>query len=170
MTAITLRMNAGVPGAVTRSYPGQVISQEVINPSTPPTYYGQPVKMVSGQVQPLASADAASAIYGITVRPYPTQDNSGTSPAYGGGQPPASGIIDVMRVGFIAVSLGYGTAARGGQVNVRTTVVTGPPNYAIGDIEDASYGSGTVTPANWFFTGAADAAANVEISLGIPGS
>lgn len=168
MTAITLRMNAGVPGAVTRSYPGQVISQEVINASAPPTYYGQPVKMVSGQVQPLASGDAATVIYGITVRPYPSQDNSGVSPSYGGGQPPTSGIIDVMRVGFIAVTLGFGTAARAGQVNVRTTAVTGPPAYAIGDIEDGTEGGGTVTPANWFFTGAADSAANVEISLGIP--
>lgn len=166
MTAITLRMNVAIPGAVTRSFPGQVISQEIINASTPPTAYGQPVKLVSGKVQPMGSTDAASLIYGITVRPYPTQDATGASSAYGGGTPPTSGLIDVMKVGFIGVTLGLGTAARGAQVAVRTTVDSGHP---IGNIEDTVADStGIVQPANWFFTGPADAAGNVEIAIGMP--
>lgn len=165
MTAITTRMNVAVPGAVSRSYPGQVISQEVINSTTPPTAYGQPVKLVSGQVQPLGSGDAASLIYGITVRPYPTQDATGASSAYGSGTPPTSGMIDIMKMGFIGATMATGTAARGAQVNVRTTA---SGSHHIGDIEDDSVGSGTVTPTNWTFTGPADAAGNVEISIGLP--
>lgn len=167
MTAITLRMNAAIPGAVTRSYPGQVISQEVIDSGAPPTAYGQPVKLVSGKVRPMGSTDAATLIYGITVRPYPKTDNTGTAPGYGSGTPPTSGIIDVMRVGYIGVTMVVGTAARGAQVYV---VTTSGGTVNIGDIVDAASPSGggtAVAPANWFFTGAADPAGNTEISVGI---
>lgn len=165
MTAITLRMNVAIPGAVTRSFPGQVISQEVIDPVTPPTKYGQVVKLVSGKVTPLAATDAASLIYGITVRTFPTQDATGAASAYGAGTPPTSGIIDVMKLGYIGVALAAGTAARNAPVNVRNTVSGG---HAVGDIEDASIGSGTVLPTNWYFTGPADANGNVELAIGLP--
>lgn len=167
MTAITLRMNAAIAGAVTRSYPGQVITQEVIDANTPPTAYGQPVKLVSGKIQPMGSTDAATLIYGITVRPFPKTDNTGTSPGYGAGTPPTSGIIDIMRVGFMGTKLALGTAARGAQAYVVTTA-GGTVN--IGDIVDAASpaGGGTaVAPANWYFTGAADPSGNTEISVGI---
>lgn len=167
MTAITLRMNAAIPGAVTRSYAGQVITQEIIDPNTPPTAYGQPVKLVAGKIQPLGNGDAAGLIYGITVRPYPRTDHTGTSPGYGSGTPPTSGIIDIMRVGFIGVKLAVGTGTRGGQTYVVTTA-GGTVN--IGDIVDAASpaGGGTAAAgANWFFTGAADPSGNTEISVGI---
>lgn len=165
MTSITLRMNVAVPGAVTRSYAGQVISQEVINSTNPPTAYGQPVKLVNGQVQPMGSGDAATLIYGITVRPYPTQDATGASSAYGPGTPPTSGIIDVMRMGYIGAKLANGTAARGAQAYVRTTV---NGSLAIGGIEDNTTSSGLVAPSLWTFTGPADASGNVELAIGIP--
>lgn len=167
MTAITLRMNAAIAGAVTRSYPGQVITQEVIDATTPPTAYGQPVKLVAGKIQPMGSTDAATLIYGITVRPYPSTDKTSTAPGYGSGTPPTSGIIDVMRIGFVGVKLAVGTAARGAQAYVVTTA-GGTVN--IGDVVDAASpaGGGTaVAPANWLFTGAADASGNTEISVGI---
>lgn len=165
MTAITTRMNVAIPGAVSRSFAGQVISQEVINSSTPPTAYGQPVKLVSGKVQPLGSGDAATLIYGVTVRPYPSQDSVGATAAYGGGTPPTSGIIDIMKVGFIGAALANGTAARGAQAYVRTTV---NGSLAIGGVEDNTTSSGLVSPSLWTFTGPADAAGNVEIAIGIP--
>lgn len=167
MTAIVTRMNAAIAGAVTRSYPGQVISQEVIDGTTPPTAYGQPVKLVSGKLQPMGSGDAATLIYAITVRPFPKTDNTGTAPGYGPGTPPTSGIMDVMRVGFLGVKLAVGTAVRGAQAYV---VTTAGGSVAIGDIVDAASpaGGGTaVAPANWFFTGAADANGNTEISVGV---
>lgn len=165
MTAITTRMNVAIPGAVSRSFAGQVISQEVIDASNPPTAYGQPVKLVNGKVRTLQSGDAASVIYGVTVRPYPTQDATGASSAYGAGTPPTSGLIDVMKVGFIGATLTNGTAARGAQAYVRTTVNGG---LAIGGVEDNTTSSGLVSPSQWTFTGPADAAGNVEIAVGIP--
>lgn len=165
MTAITTRMNVAIPGAVSRSFPGQVISQEVINSASPPTAYGQPVKLANGKVQPLASGDAAALIYGITVRPYPTQDATGATSGYGAGTPPTTGLIDVMKVGYIGATLANGTAARGAQAYVRTTV---SGSLAIGGIEDNTTSSGLVAPSLWAFTGPADAAGNVELSIGIP--
>ncbi|PTR06436.1 MULTISPECIES: hypothetical protein [unclassified Novosphingobium] len=165
MTAITTRMNVAIPGAVSRSFPGQVISQEVIDSANPPTAYGQPVKLVNGKVRTLASGDAAGVIYGITVRPYPTQDATGAASGYGAGTPPTSGIIDVMKVGFIGATLANGTAAKGAQAYVRTTV---NGSLAIGGIEDNTTSSGLVAPSLYAFTGPADAAGNVEISVGIP--
>ncbi|WP_298165101.1 hypothetical protein [Novosphingobium sp.] len=165
MTAITTRMNVAIPGAVSRSFPGQVISQEIIDTANPPTAYGQPVKLVNGKVRTLASGDAAGVIYGYTVRPYPTQDASGATSALGGGTPPSSGLIDIMKVGFLGATLANGTAARGAQAYVRTTVNGG---LAIGGIEDNTTSSGQVDPALLTFTGPADAAGNVELAIGIP--
>lgn len=164
MTAITTRMNVAIPGAISRSFAGQVISQEIIDPNTPPTKFGQPVKLVAGKVQPLASGDAAALIYGVTVRAYPTQDATGSASAYGPGTPPSSGIIDILRVGFIGVALANGTAARGAQAYVRTTV---NGSLAIGGVEDNTTSTGLVTPAGWYFTGPADASGNAELAIGI---
>lgn len=165
MTAIITRMNAAIPGAVSRSFPGQVISQEIIDTNNPPTAYGQPVKLVNGKVRTLASGDAAGVIYGYTVRPYPTQDSSGPTSALGAGTPPTSGLIDIMIVGYLGARLANGTAARGAQAYVRTTVNGG---LAIGGIEDNTTSSGLVAPALLTFTGPADAAGNVELAVGIP--
>ena len=65
----------------------------------------------------------------------------------------------------LGAKLANGTAARGAQAYVRTTVNGG---LAIGGIEDNTTSSGLVAPALLTFTGPADAAGNVELAVGIP--
>jgi hypothetical protein len=141
MTAYVTRAPAGFPGAVTRA-DSLTIQPEMIDSATPPTAYGAPVKLVSGKVQPLG---ASGAIYGLAVRAYPVQS---TTNAFGAAAPPTSGLLDVMRRGYMAVALKQGTAAKGAQVYVRTVADTGK---AVGDIEaglDAIAASATKAGGN----------------------
>jgi hypothetical protein len=165
MTAITLRAPAGFPGAISRTE-DLTITQEIINTTTPPTAFGGVVKLVSGQLQPIASGDANTVIYGLLVRPYPIQGNSTT----GSNSPPTSGIADVLRRGYMTVTLKLGTAAKGGQAYV---VTTAGGTVSVGDIVTASSpaGGGTaVAIPGVFFQGPADAGGIVELSVNIAGS
>lgn len=162
MTAITLRAPAGFPGRVTRS-DSLTIQQEIIDSNTPPTVYGGVVKLVSGKLQPIASGDSAG-VYDILVAPYPTQS---TTNAYGGATPPTSGLADVLKRGYIAVTLAKGTAAKGGQVYV---VTTAGGTVVVGDYVTSTSPSGggtAVALTNVFFMGPADAGGVVEISKNI---
>jgi hypothetical protein len=165
MTAITLRAPVGFPGAITRDLDLTVV-QEIISSATPPTAFGQFVKLVSGLLLPLASGDAAAVIYGLLVRPYPMQGNSTT----GSNAPPTTGIADVLRRGYMAVTLKLGTATKGGQVYV---VTTAGGSVAVNDIVTASSpaGGGTAVAApGCFFQGAADSGGIVEVTANIAGS
>lgn len=165
MTAITLRAPVGFAGAITRSE-DMTVAQEIIDSGTPPTAFGQVVKLVSSLLRPIASGDANTVIYGFYVRPYPMQGNSTT----GSNTPPTSGIADVLRRGYMALVLAKGTAARGGQAYV---VITAGGTVNVGDIVTAASpaGGGTaVAIPGVFFQGAADAGGIVEVSVNIAGS
>lgn len=163
MVAITTRAPAGFPGRISRS-DSLTVEQEIIDSNTPPTIYGGFVKLVSGKLQPIASADPAGA-YDLLVNPYPTQSSTtglGSSPT-----PPTSGIADVLKRGYMTVPLKLGTAAKGGQVYV---VTTAGGSVAVGDIvtSAAPAGGGTgVAVTNCFFTGPADSGGIVELSKNI---
>jgi hypothetical protein len=162
MTAFTTRMPAGFPGRVSRS-DSLTVQQEIIDSNTPPTVYGGVVKLVSGKLQPIAGGDSAG-IYDFLVQPYPTQSSSS---ALGAATPPTSGIADVLKRGFMTVTLKLGTAAKNGQVYV---VTTAGGTVAVGDIVTAASpaGGGTaVAITNCFFMGPADSGGVVEISKNI---
>ena len=126
--AIKYRMPLGFAGDVTRAQ-SSTIEARLIDGTTPPLKYGIPVKLVSGKIQPIASGDAATDIYGWLVRPYPT---SGTGSQTGSNVPSTTQACDVMRRGYIAVALTRGTAALGAPAYVRITA----GSHAVGDIED----------------------------------
>lgn len=162
MTAIILRAPAGFPGRITRS-DSLTVEQEVIDSGTPPTIYGGFVKLVAGKLQPIASGDAAG-VYDTLVNPFPSQSSSNS---LGSATPPTSGIADVLKRGYIAVTLKLGTAAKGGQVYV---VTTAGGSVVVGDIVTAASpaGGGTaVAVTNTFFSGPADAGGIVEISKNV---
>jgi hypothetical protein len=164
MTAINTRMPVGFPGAVTRDEPKR-IQQAIIDPANPPTAFGSFVKLVGGKIQPLASGDAATVIYGSYVRSFPIQGNSLT----GTNTPPTSGIGDVLRGGFMAVLLAKGAAAKEGQVYV---VTTAGGTVAVGDIVTSASpaGGGTaVAVPGCFFEGPSDAGGITEISVEVAG-
>ena len=163
MTAYTTRMPAGFAGRVSRS-DSKTIEQQIPDGSTPPTVYGTAVKMVSGKLKPMGSGDAASLIYGLLVNPYPMQSTTNTA---GAATPPTTGVLDVMRRGYMTVALKLGTAAKAGQVYI---VTTAGGTVVIGDVVTASSpaGGGTaVALANGFFMGAADSNGVVEIQYNI---
>ena len=164
MTAITLRAPVGFPGAITRDEPKRV-QQAIIDNNTPPTAFGAFVKLVAGKIQPLASGDAASVIYGLYVRSFPIQGNSTT----GSNTPPTSGIGDVLRGGFMAVTLAKGTATKESQVFV---VITAGGTVNVGDIVTSASpaGGGTaVAVPGVFFEGPADAGGITEVSVNVAG-
>lgn len=159
MTAIITRAPAGFPGAITRS-DSLTVSQEIIDDAAPPTIFGGVVKLVSGKLRGIASGDAGSVAYGWLVRAYPTQSSGN---ALGAATPPTSGIADVLRRGFLAVTLALGTAAKNGQVYV---VTTAGGSVDVGDIVTSASpaGGGTaVAVSGAFFTGPADSGGVVEI-------
>lgn len=155
-----LRMPAGIPGDISRKESATVEPQFANSSSL---VYGRPVKLSSGYIVPISGSESASDIYGLLVRPYPTnssQDPVGTS------TPPASGPVDVLKRGYMTVLLG-GTAAatKGGVVYVR--VASASSGKPIGGIEAAADGGNTVIMANSYFMGPADADGNVEVAFNI---
>ena len=163
MTAYTYRMPSGIPGAVTRESVATIETQ-VLNSAAAFTAFGLFGKMSSGKFVPVGSGDAATAVYGILVRPFPTQGANASDPL-GTAVPKTTGAADVLRRGYINVKNNYGTPAAGGQVYVRVgNASSGKP---IGGIEASADGSDTIAIAGCTFTGAADASGNVEIGFNI---
>lgn len=163
MVSFLYRMPAGVPGDVTRPSNSTTEPQQ-IDAAAPPTKYGVFVKMVSGKIRGLAASDAATVIYGLLQRPYPT--NAANEPL-GTATPPTSGMCDVVVRGYMTVKLALGTAAKGGAVYV---VTTAGGSVVVGDIvtSDSPAGGGTaVLVPNCIFMGGADASGNVEIRFNI---
>ena len=168
MVAITTRMGEGFPGRVSRS-DSLTIEALPINNSTPPGYYGCPVKISSNQVSGLASGDAGSVVFGFLAQPYPIQGNSASGTIGAAATPPSAGMADVMRRGYMTVPLasGGGTPALGGQVYV---VTTAGGSFTVGAlVTSASPGSSAAAVAitNARFKGPTDASNNVEIEFAI---
>lgn len=175
--AFPFRMGAGFPGDVNRTHPAS-IEACLMNSSTPPTAFGQAVLAdVSGatnSVRPLSTGDGSvTDLYGITVRPFPTQAASapgnygqtGTASApYGTGAPSSSFPVDVLRTGYIMVQLNPGQASpvKGGTVYVRTGASGG--NNIQGGFETAASTSATLSN-RYTYNGPADANGNVEICI-----
>lgn len=171
--AFQFRMGAGFAGDINRTHPASV-EPTLIDASAPPTAYGQPVLVdaTTQGVRPFAAGDQSNAVaagYGITVRPYPTQQSSASNfgaAALGAATPPVSGIMDVLRAGYIMVNLpAGGTPVKGGAVYVWAAASTG--SHVLGGVE-AAYSAGNTTQLlNATFNGSPDANGNVEVAFNI---
>lgn len=159
MVSLTTRMPSGFAGRITR-HDGITVEQNVINAASPPTAYGTFVKLVAGQVQPVTTGDTAANVYGVLVSPFPASGASGL----GAVAPQTFGICDVLLRGYIAVSLGFGTAVKGAPVYLRT-VASGAK--LVGAIEAVADGTNNFVVAGAFFEGPADATGVVEIRVNI---
>lgn len=162
-TAILYRMPYGIPGDITRQSVATVETQ-IFDPLKPFSAYGIPGKIDGNNFVPIEEDDAATAIYGILVRPFPTQGANASDPL-GTSVPKTNGAADVLRRGYIAVHVNAGTASLGGAVYVR--VGAGTTEKPIGGIEAQADGSDTVVMAGASFMGAADANGNAEIGFNI---
>lgn len=162
--AFKFRMPAGIPGDVSRKE-SATVEPNVIDSAAPPTVYGNVVKMVSGKIRPFAGGEAATDVYGLLVRPYPT--NAGTD-GLGTSTPPTSGPCDVLKRGYLNVKLnGNRSATKGGAVYVRVAAAQDPTSKPIGGFEAEDDGDRTVTLDNAYFTGAEDENGNIEIAYNL---
>ena len=171
--AFPFRMGAGFAGDINRTHPASV-EPTLIDSSAPPTAYGQPVLVdaTTQGVRPFASGDQSNTVaagYGITVRPYPTQQSSASNfgaAAIGAATPPTSGIMDVLRAGYIMINLpAGGTPVKGGAVYVWAAASTGA--HVLGGVEAAYTAGSTTQLLNATFNGSPDANGNVEVAFNI---
>jgi len=166
--AFTFRMGAGFPGDINRTNPFSAVPS-LINTTTPPRLYGDPVLVNSADnsVRGFVVGDTTTPtnIYGVAVRPYPTQQSSGgMSASIGAATPPSSGVIDVLRSGFIMAKIPPGvTVAKGGSVYVWFAATSG--NNIQGGFVGSATGGSTALINNAKFNGPADANGNVEIEV-----
>jgi hypothetical protein len=162
MGAFQYSMPAGIPGAVNRVGASPTVVAETIDAALPPTQYGTAVMMdaATGTIRVPTTGDTA--FYGMLVRPYPTnasQDGLGVN------TPPASGICNIMKSGFMTVLLRGATAAvKNGAVNVWLAAAAG--GQIPGGITAVSSGSTAALPGA-YFVGPADANGMTEIGFNI---
>lgn len=167
--AFTYRMGAGFPGDINRTSPFSAVPG-LINTTTPPRAYGDPVLVnaADSSLRGVVSGDGSTtpaAIYGVLVRPFPTQQQSGgMSSALGAAAAPTSGVADFLTQGFIMSKLPAGASvAKGGQVFVWCAATSG--NNIQGALVAAASGTNTLSVTNARFNGPADANGNVEIEV-----
>ena len=173
--AFPYRMGAGFPGEVTRSSFSNQIEPCLINVATPPLAYGCAVLVdtATNSVRQMAAGDTAvTKIYGVTVRPFPQQQASTAGGQYGAvalgtaGVPPTSGVIDVIREGYVMVKLSNGgTVTKQGPVFVWVAASTG--NHVQGGFEAAASAGNTAALADCWFNGPSDANGIVELYIAV---
>lgn len=157
---------SGVPGVVTRLDTPPTIETQVFDSAHMPGAFGIAVltDATSGLVRAWTTGDTSwSALNcGFLVRPYPTQQNSSTG-AVGSGAPNSLSLANLMKRGYMIVSLQNSTAAtKGGQVYIRDTT---SGQLVLGGIEAGATGCIAVTGA--YFMGPADSSGYVEIAVNI---
>lgn len=172
MVALVFRMQAGIPGEVSRFQTlGTTISQELQNVTTPVTEYGVPVIIDNSGTRPLTTTDAtADKESGFLVRPFPGGDITVTFPSgsvpFGAGTPPRTGVIDVLRRGFMTVRLtGVTAPQRNSAVWVWTAVSAG--NNVQGRLTALDPTTSGFKLNKAFFRGPADAQGNTEIGYNL---
>lgn len=159
--AFLYRMPSGIPGTVSREE-NKTIESVPFDSSTPFVGYGLFGKIAAGKLQPVGAGDAATAVYGLLLRPFPT--NSGTD-GLGVSVPPTTGFSNVLRRGYASVKVNAGTAALNSPVYIRVAAPSGAK--VIGGIEAVSDTTNTILVANCTFMSAADASGNAEIAYNI---
>lgn len=167
--AFTYRMGAGFPGDVNRTHPFSVLPG-LTNTTTPPRAYGDPVfvNTADNTYRGAVSGDnnaTAAAIAGVLVRPYPTQQQSGgMSASLGAAVPPTSGVLDVLRDGYIMVKLPAGRTVTKNGTPFLWCAASASGNIQ-GQLMEAASAGNTLPVSNARFTGPADANGNAELEV-----
>ena len=170
--AFAYRMGAGYAGDVNRTHPVSIEPNLIDEDDGIGATFGLPVVVTAtGSVRHLKASDSSlTTVWGVTVRPYPTQQASGgMSSSFGAAVPPTSGPCDVMRAGYMTVNLpaGTGAAKKGGAVFVWIAASSG--NHVQGGFEDAADGGNTIALDTkvYQFNNTPDYDGNVEISVNV---
>lgn len=171
--SFSYRMPAGIPGDVNRSGAAFVVEPNIIDSQNPPTQYGLPVALdPDNGIRPIGAADTAVDVYGMLVRPFPTNQQTtssffGSNPLGTPAVPPVQGLCDVLKTGYMTIKLyGAAPAVPGGAVYTR--IANAGAGEMVGGIEAAADGGDTIqigAKDSTYFRGAADANGNVEIAF-----
>jgi len=168
-SAFPFRMGAGFPGAVNRTHPAN-IEPGLMDPVAPPTFYGQAVvadNTSANGIRVPKTGDGAANIFGFAVRPFPIQPTTGgLTFAYGAVTPPTNQPIDIMKSGYMIVTLqGAAGAFKGTPIQICTIAGTG---YVMGGASvDTVSGTFVQLTGQTYFNGPADAAGLVEIAFNV---
>jgi hypothetical protein len=165
MSMFLYRMPSGIPGALTRAGAPCVVEPNIILGTNPPLLYGIPVAVdpSTGKIRPIGAGDTIANVYGILVRPFPTQS---AGVAMGAAVPPTSGMCDVLKAGYINVKVNASAVpVKNGAVYIRTVANGG--NTIIGGIEAAADSTNTFVLTGAYFTGATDANGNGEVAYAL---
>ncbi len=172
MVAFSYRMPSGVAGDVNRAATGMTIEAQVITPTGTtghPTTFGIAVIQDAtggnvGNMRMITTGDTA--VYGLLVREYPTQSSNWPTDGFGAGTPPQSGLVSILKRGYMTVFLqGATAAAKGGAVYAYNTT-TDTSHIILGGIEAATSTNAILLP-NSYFMGPADANGITEIAFNI---
>lgn len=168
--AFTYRMGAGFPGDVNRTHPASILPG-LQNVATPILLYGNPclVDTTTNSYRQLATTDTAvTTIAGVAVRPFPTQQTTGgMTSTLGASAPPVTGVIDILKDGFILTRCNNFATAQptlGGAVYVWIAANSGA--HVQGGFESvAGGGSNTILLTNARWMGPGDSAGVAELEV-----
>lgn len=168
------RMGAGSPGTVNRTHPAS-IEPALNDASNPAAFFGQGVivNTSANSVRAVLTSDTTTpaTIWGVTVRPFPFQQQTASNygaTTLGGEAPLTNAAIDVLRSGYILVTLGNFAAAnatKGGQAYIWFAASTGL--HVQGTWEAAASGGNTALITGALFNGPADSAGVVELGFNV---
>src|SRR5215831_2316577 len=162
MVAYQYRIDTGYPGAVNRVHDASIVG-EVINTTTPPLGYGTFVAMdaATGTIRTPTGSDVIGTIFGLYVRPYPTQGGGPVNPIVNDpiyvGTPPNSGVGNVLKRGFMSVKLNAASPAVVKGQPVGVFIGTATTNNPTGGVTGAAPGATVLAVPNSYFLGPADA-------------
>jgi hypothetical protein len=169
MVAYAFRMPAGIPGDVNRIASATIETQVVSSAAgEAPTAYGLPVVLSStsgqvGNVRVMTSGDGGQP-YGFIVRPYPTQSSQDPLNV---STPPTSGLVDILKRGYMTVQLQGPTAAKKGDIPYIFLGTTNTTHPVLAALEAATATGAVVMTSNTYFMGPADSNGMIEIAFNL---
>jgi hypothetical protein len=169
VVAFLYRVPSGIAGASNRIGAGATIEPGLLHTSLAPTAYGLAVAIdaSTGRYRAIGSGDTAALVVGVLIRPYPSINTVASADVLGATTPSTTRIADIMKRGYVTVTLNGATAAaKGGLVYIRVAAASG--GKPIGGFEAAADSTNTIVlPGTWYWMGPADAQGNVELACNI---
>lgn len=168
MSVITYRMPFGVQGDISRPSTATVEAQAF--GATAFAQYGVAGKVSSGKFIPISANN--DVVYGFLVRPFPVTGANASDPL-GTSVPPATGVANILRRGYLSVlvQLGGASCALGSGVFIRYQGATG--SQIVSGVEGATTGNTyqlsatTSVGSGGYFTGPVDGNNIAELAFNI---
>jgi hypothetical protein len=165
--AFPFRMGAGFPGDVNRTHPFSVVPS-LMNVANRIRLFGDAaiVDVATNSVRGALATDTVTKIYGVLVRPFPTQQTTGGMDSAFGVGVPGTGVCDIIETGFVMVKCNnFATVqpAKGGAVHMRVAATAGA--LVQGGFHSAADGANTVLLTNARWNGPADASGIAELQV-----